>query len=32
MLLAFPKAVKDDLTAQEKRILAGIIKAWRHAR
>jgi hypothetical protein len=32
MLLAYPKGVKDDLTVKEKRILAGIIKTWRHAR
>ena len=32
MLAAYPKGVKDDLTVKEKRILAGIIKTWRHAR
>src|SRR5215813_3725783 len=32
MLLAYPKGVKDDLTVKEKRILAGIVKTWRHAR
>jgi RelE toxin of RelEB toxin-antitoxin system len=32
MLLAYPKGVKDDLTVKEKRIIAGIIKTWRHAR
>ncbi|HEY6894040.1 MAG TPA: type II toxin-antitoxin system RelE/ParE family toxin [Rhodanobacteraceae bacterium] len=32
MLLAYCKGVKDDLSAKEKRILAGIIKTWRHAR
>lgn len=31
MLLAYAKGVKDDLTVSEKRILAGIIKTWRHA-